>query len=142
MSRPRGNPNMVKGGPAINPGGRPRIADMLDTLGMGKNMKEAFEFARDVMRGTAKDPKNPSMTLDVPIALRLDAAKWLAEKRTGKAPATVDVDVNHGGVVTHTHVNLGAYTEAQLAQMEHLLGVGAQVEALEEGEIVEAEPVT
>src|SRR5688572_22496031 len=87
-----GNPRMFKGGPSLNPGGRPRVAALLDGLGLGPNCKEAFEFIRDVMRGDVKDPQCEDRNLEIPITVRVEAAKWLAEKRTGKAPSLVDVE--------------------------------------------------
>lgn len=101
---------------------------MMDEIGIGSNARVAFEFIRDVMQGKVLDPAGNGY-LYVPIKDRIDAAIWLAEKRTGKAVAQVAVDHDHEH---HHEIDLGALKAADLDLLE---------DALRRAEIVDGEVV-
>lgn len=107
-----------------------RTSQLMDGLGIGKDALECFEFLRDVMRGVVRDPLDPSRYLIGTMRERIDAAMWLAEKRTGRAPQQIDVAIedNRSGA----RFDYARLTDAELAALENL----HQKAGIVDGEII------
>lgn len=85
--RPDGNPAWIRGGASPNPGGRPKgLAALVRSQTMEGAELVAFYLA--IMRGTKRIDKRAP-----PLALRMDAAAWLADRAFGKPPQQLE----HGG---------------------------------------------
>lgn len=106
-----------------------RVHEMMDELGLGDQVKECFEFVRDAMRGQIRNPADPTQFVYVPIKDRIDCAIWLAEKKTGKAVASIDVSHSHNH--RHKH-DLTLLTGTDLDVVEAAL---VKMEALSPGEL-------
>lgn len=135
---PAGNPKWVKGGASPNPGGRPRehVAKLIDRIASPGAEAEIRVIAM-AAKGIMEDPHEPGGFVRVSAKLRLEAAQWIAERRHGKAPASVEIDVS--GHVDHRHgVDLTALDHGELGTLERILEKAA-VDALAEGEIVDSE---
>ncbi len=122
---------------------RKRINELIDQE-FGDGAREAIMFIGSVMRGTATGPArkplpgedSASYAALVPqvsptVRERLEAAFWIAERRNGKAPASMEVsgtvDISPG-----LPVDLNAYTDAELEIAEALLSKGQRVAPAEE----------
>lgn len=82
IPKKRGNPNMVKGGPSINPKGRPRLGHALAEQVRGLcDPTEIAEFLVTIM-------KSPAYR----IADRMAAARELLDRGWGKSIATTEID--------------------------------------------------
>lgn len=84
----RGNPMMVKGGPPLNPHGRPRTGHAL-----AEKVREMVDPA-ELVAFFLKIKNDPSAKQSD----RITAANWLSERGWGKAPVeiTLEADVTAG----------------------------------------------
>ena len=137
---------LLPGSASLNPQGRPKRKALEHYLDMrlGIGAVEAYDLAIKVMRGEIsaparrpgphEDAASASMIPLVPptIKERVEAAQWLAEQRNGKAPASVDIEVDDGP--RRRMRDLSKLTDAELEAAETLL---AKAEIVE-GELVSA----
>ncbi len=117
----RGNPMMVKGGPPLNPHGRPRTGHAL-----AEKVRELVDPA-ELVSFFLKIKNDPSAK----HADRMTAANWLSERGWGKAPIdiTIEADITAGPRDTINDRVLKALPDDVLAKV---LEVADQQRALPE----------
>lgn len=98
----RGNPNMQKGSPSLNPGGRPKLGHALaEQVRALVEPTEIAEFLVSVMKG-------PHWR----IADRMQAARELLDRGWGKAIVTSEIDATVNGA-DNLPANLTAMSPAE-----------------------------
>lgn len=154
---PPGPHRWKKGQPSANPGGRPKGLARLIREKCGQDGEKLIEFALSVLHGelTITQEKMQAgsgevLALQIPptIAERIEALKWLADHGYGKAVASLQLSGPGGGPLqleastnTGPVLNLEAYDDAQLEQLEALLTRGLPPARAPAGEVVEGEIV-
>lgn len=102
------------------------ITQIIDECPSG-TIDEVIDFLFKVAKNTLPDPvsDDPNSRLFIPLRDRIDAGKWLAERRHGKAPLSIDV-TSHDGGPAENEIDYGLLSDTELAQLEHLHEVAAQ----------------
>lgn len=154
---PAGPHRWTKGQPSANPGGRPKGFSRLIREKCGQDGEKLIEFALSVLNGelTITQEKMQAgsgevLALQIPptIAERLEALKWLADHGYGKAVASLQLSGPGGGPVQleasasgAPALNLEAYDDTQLEQLEALLTKGLPPAREPDPSVVEGEIV-
>lgn len=92
-------------GKSGNPSGRPKQFDRFVKIAR-KGALESVQWVR-LLRADAR----------VPIAIRLEAAKWLADRGFGKAQQTIELTGENGGPLQVAAIDLSKLSFAEIQQL-------------------------
>ena len=120
---------MVKGGPSLNPRGRPRNALALAPRVRDgtRNGQDLIDFALAVFHGD-----EDVVGAGVPLADRWRALEWLADRGYGKAAQIIELVAQPSGI------DLARLTPSQIESLERLLADAVDAVSLPDG-VLDAE---
>lgn len=144
-TRGPGNPNLVKGGPSLNPKGRPRGArgktrQLLDrTMAAARSGADPFEMLLAIAR---RDPAAlaalgiPAKVVTFPI--QFDALKEASKYTRPKPPTSIDATVYSKVTVAPSTIQL--LTDEQLAALSEVIRLTTGPRWVEAPAVEEASP--